>query len=428
MYPYQIYDLFKLLRTQWKSPEAIKKLQEAKLKRLIHHAYQKVPYYHERLDSHGIRPQDIRKVEDLQILPLTSKKELQALSLEEKIAQGIDPERCKSFRTSGTTGLPLEIYFRQADWTLMNLTWGRAFVAAGMSPLHKRGTLSGKKDAKKRKSWYEHFGLFRTRDISTWQEPEEWIEELRDWKPQVLMGHVMVLRFLGEALQRSRNQDVAPNVVVSTSEALDHFSRQYLKSVFRCKILDVYAAYETGCIAWECEACSGYHMSSDTLVVEVLRDGRPVPPGGEGEMVVTNLHSYAMPFIRYRLGDLVVPSGKDPVCGRGFPLLERIQGRSDDCIVLRNGQKIASPPLYYAITPAAGVRRWRVIQEDWDRLRVEIEPDAAFGKDSQQLIQNNLRSLLGDRMKIEMALVDSIVTHPSLKFRSVSSKIREDSE
>jgi len=423
---YHLYDLYKLSTNQWKTPEYLRKIQTIKLRRLIRHAYEKVPYYRELFYSLKIKPYDIRKLEDLQKLPLTTKKQLHELSLKEKTARGIDVKRCRSLSTSGTTGIPLKMFFTPQDSTLMNLTWARAFLACGMKPWYKMVAFIGQQKVKPKKSWYEHFGLWRRKEISTWDKSEYWITEIQKQNPQILVGYVMTFKLLEEAIQKHQIKDINPKTIFHSSSILDSFSRKHLEKVFHTSIKDFYGSEEAGNIAWECEKCGGYHINSDTLIVEVLDNNKQVNPGEQGEVVITNLHSYAMPFIRYQQKDIVTSSEKKVRCGRGFPLLEQIKGRTDDFIVLENGRRIPSHPLYHCIVHIPGIKRWRMIQEKINKLKVEIEPGAGYGIHTQKTIENNLKKLIRDKMEIEICKVDSILINPSSKFRSVLSYVSKD--
>ena len=128
-------------------------------------------------------------------------------------------------------------------------------------------------------------------------------------------------------------------------------------------VRDVYGAVEFGDIAWECERHEGYHVNADCLVVELLRDGRPALQGEAGEVVCTSLQSYAMPLIRYRLGDEGVFSTDRCGCRRGLPLLKVISGRADDCIHLPDGGLISPRALVSALAYIEGVRQYRIAQE-----------------------------------------------------------------
>lgn len=423
MFPHRIFNLYQLLRVQWDTPPKIKEIQENKLKRLIDHAYQKVPYYRELFDSLKLKPQDIKGIEDLQFIPITTKKQLQELPLSEILAENVDPKQCKSFSTSGTTGVPLTTYFTFEDSSLKSQSWARAFLANGMQPWFKIIAFIGQESPRTKRSWYEYLGIWRKKEISTWDTPEAWIENIRRWNPQVFMGYVMTLRILGESVQTSQAQDIRPKLIFHSSAVLDESSRQYLESVFHCKVIDIYGSDEAGCIAWECMKCSAYHLCSDMVIVEVLKNGKPVSPGEEGEVVITNLHSDAMPFIRYKQEDVATLSLKRSVCGRGLPLLDHVCGRTDDFITLRNGRKLSPHPFYHSIDPLPGLRRWRIVQENVNKLVVEVEPKTGFSYDTKEILQKNLRRLVGNEIEIDVILTEFIKIDPSSKFRAVSSKI-----
>ncbi len=424
MLPHEGAHFTELWLDQWRSPRALERLRERKLRRLIRHAYQSVPFYRSVFDDRKIKPEDIRTVADLSALPLVSKRDLQGLPAKDRIAAGCRPESCRSFLTSGTAGTPLPVLYSRRDWTMVNLAQARAFFAMGLRPWWRMASFVGKtpRPAADRK-WYERLGLWRGRDVSSWEPPPSWLASLRGWRPQALVGYVMTLRILAEAAREAGPAEWRPDLIISGSGVLDEFTRRLLESTFSCRVADYYASFEAGAIAWECRACGGYHVSSDTVIVETLADGLPVPPGRTGEVVITNLHSYAMPFIRYRQEDEAALSARRPVCGRRLPLLERIQGRADDCVVLADGRKIPSQPFYYSIEPVPGVKRWKVVQESPAALRVFIEPGPGFDEEGRRRIERGLRKVVGEAMAIEFAIGPSIPIQPGLKFRQVSSRV-----
>jgi phenylacetate-CoA ligase len=416
-------NLLLMVRRPWIAPSALSKIQERKLRKLVRHAYENVPYYHELFAHAGVVPEDIRGLEDLHLIPPTSKEVLHELPLSERIAGNVDLNACQAFTTSGTSGIPLTSYFTAYDATMKNLSWIRGFLSSGARLSDKMAAFVGRERVRSTRSWYEYLHLWRRKEISSWDAPSSWVADLRAWKPRILLGYVMTLRILGEYIRDRGIRDIKPGLILHSSALLDSASRSFLQSVFECPIVDFYGSDEAGCIAWECERCGGYHVSLDTALVEVLNEGKPVSPGGDGEVVVTNLHSYAMPFIRYRQEDVVTVSGRKPACGRTFPLLESVRGRNDDFIVLRSGRRISPHPLYHSIDPVPGIKRWRIVQETWDRLRVEIEPAEGFSETQRTLLEANLRRVLKEGIELEIARVPRIDLHPSRKFRAVSSRL-----
>ncbi len=417
-----------LLRNQGKSLDALQKLQEKKLKHLLEHAYSNVPFYRKRLEAAGFAPEDFSRLENLVKLPMTSKQQLQAAPQKETLSQNIDPQTCKVFATSGTTGMPLKTYFSSYDSSLKNLGWIRVFWNTGMKPWQRTAAFIGQKTIKAQRSWYEYLGMWRRREISTWSDTEIWLETLARWKPHTLLGYIMTLKILAEEMQKTGTTQVKPKFLFHSSALLDQRSREDLEEAFGCEITDIYGSDEAGCIAWECKLCQGYHLNQDLLIVEVLKDGKPAARGESGEVVITNLHSFAMPFIRYAQGDVVTLSTKEPVCGCTFPLIERIEGRTDDFIQLSDGRKISPHPVYHSLDPIPGIRKWRLIQVEIDKLKLELEPGPDYSVDSEAAIRRNLQDLLKMPINLEIVPQDNIFVEPGRKFRSVNSKVILDPE
>ncbi len=423
MRPVNLIDFYRLRGRQWSPAGAIGDLQSARLRRLIRHAYASVPYYRQLFDSAGVDPRQIRSAADLSRIPVTTRETLADLSPAERTARGVDLEKCRRSVTSGTTGVPLATHFSPRDATLINLSWIRAFSAAGMKPSDRSAAFVGRREVKRTRSWYEHFGLFRRREISAWESPDLWLDQLLRWRPRVITGYVMTLKLLAEVFRERRVDDWSPEHIFHSSAILDRGSRRKLESVFSCRVTDFYGSDEGGCLAWECRRCRAYHICSDMVVVEVLQDGVPADPGEEGEVVITNLHSSAQPLIRYRQNDIVRRAARPPVCGRSFPLLDRVRGRVDDFIVLKSGRKISPHPVYHSLDPLKGIRRWRVIQESPDTLTVEIEPAGEFDDSCRGAVERNLRALTAGEIGINVILRDKIPVDPDAKFRAVSSRI-----
>lgn len=424
MRPTQILPFLKLIRTQYKPAETIRSIQLQKLQLLLAHAYKNVPYFKSLFDSVGASPADIQKLSDLQLLPLTDKETIQKLPVSEKTAANIDISSCRSFLTSGTTGLPLKFFITRNDLTIKNLICARSHMACGLKPWHKIVVFGGDRVVNTKKSWNERLMLWRRREISAWDPVPEWVNIIKGFNPDLFVSRVTTLRLLAEEIKARKIDFINPVKVFSSAGILDQRTREYLSSAFKCPVIDFYTSFEGGCLAWECEKCRGYHMNSDSIIIEILKDGRPVSPGEEGEVVITNLHLSAMPFIRYRQGDCVVLSEKQPVCGVNLPLIEKINGRKDDYIVLKSGRKIPPQPVYHVMIPVSGVKQWRIIQENIDKLVVEIEPYPEFNTRSEEVLREEILKLLQEPIKIEVRKVDSIPVDPTKKFKPVNSKVK----
>ena len=236
----------------------------------------------------------------------------------------------------------------------------------------------------------------------------------------------MTLRLLAEYLLEHLIEDIRPRLVFNSSALLDPASRDLISRAFHCRVIDVYGSEEAGCLAWECPTCAGYHVAADMLVVEVLKDGRPALPGEQGEVVITNLWSRAMPFIRYRQGDMVTVSTDAPRCGCRFPLISRIEGRMEDYLVLRSGRRLPPHPFYHCIDPVAGIKRWRILQETAGAIRLELVAGSDLAPGQIDRVVDDLTSLTRGEMVVEVVSLPDIPVDPGRKFRTITSRVVQD--
>jgi phenylacetate-CoA ligase len=418
-----ILALRKLQRNLELPRSRIHEIQRNKLRLLVSHAYEHVPYYRQLFDSNRIKPEDISGVEDLNKIPVTDKAVMRSLKRTDIIAKNIDLRECVEVFTSGSTGMPANIYFTRADYELLDLVYLRSFLANGLRFRHKRAFILDPHSFETKKCWYHWFGLATYVNISCFLETEKQVQVLKDKMPDFIHGYPSSLSQIAKFILDFGIEGVRPHIISTSAELLHQKDRQLIDSAFGAVIYDRYAARECGNIAWECNEHKGYHINIDSIVVEFLKDGRPVDPGERGDVVVTNLHSYAMPFIRYRIGDVAVPSYKECPCGIKLPLMEIIEGRDEDFIVLKNGKKISPMMVTCTLDHIPGLRQFRVIQEDVGLLIAVLAKGEGFGADTVHRVEKQLKTILDEEMDIKCELVDNIPREPSGKVRAVVSRL-----
>jgi phenylacetate-CoA ligase len=423
IHPIEPFEALKLMKNQWKSPEQIKRIQNQKLRKLVKHSYEKVPYYRKLFDSLKLKPEDIHSTEDLKKIPLLSKKIIKSLPCEQFIAKGIDIKNCRTAVTSGSTGSPLRVYYSWQDARMIGIALVRNFLTFGVKPWYKIAVFSGFTDLPPERRIFDRVGMWRCWRISSHEKPKYWIEKLLKWNPQVIYSNFMTIKLLAEFVLEKGLRNIKPKIVISTAGVLDESSRQKISLAFGSKIFDYYASWEGGNIAWECPECSGYHINSDMVILEVLKDGHYLSSEKEGEVVITNLHSYAMPFIRYRQEDIVAPSEEKPICGRPFPLIKKIQGRLLDFIVLPSGKKLCPHPFLKLMSNLQGIKQWRIIQEDSNLLSVRIVPYKGHRELLSDTIRKELFKLVGSTLKINISFIEEIKFDPSEKIRQIISRV-----
>ncbi len=421
--PIETVEAYKLFKNQWKDAEYIKRIQEKKLRKLIKHSYEKVAYYRRLFDSINLKPEHIQSIKDLKKIPLLSKKIIKSIPAKELTANGINFAKSRTATTSGSTSIPLKVYYNWQDARMIGIALVRNLMSCGVKPWYKIAELSGFAELPYKRRFFDRLGIWRCWKISAWEEPQNWIEKIQKWNPQVIYGYVLTLKLLARTILNNDIKDINPQIVISTSGVLDEASRNLMNSAFKAKVFDFYGSWEGGTIAWECPICSGYHINSDMVIVEVLDKGKPISPGQEGEVVITNLHSSAMPFIRYRQEDVVILSEEKPICGRPFPLIKHIKGRLADFITLPSGKRLSPHPFFHLLDYAPDVAQWTLVQETSDRLSIKIVPADNFDRSFISMIEMKLRKLVGENVKISISLVNKIKVGPSHKIRVVSSEV-----
>jgi len=419
-----LVSLAQLSRNQWRSQADLERRQFKALLELVHHAYARVPFYRDLYDRWGVSPEDLKSPADLRLFPIVTRQAIQSTPQVRLVAEGTNLESCLRSRTSGSTGVPLEILFQGRDRAAINPSFLRVYMAWGLRPWHRVVTLQARPERLGKRSWYQNLGIFRTRVLSSRDEPDRWIEALKRWRPHMIHGYSLTLKLLAEALERGGADDLRVPLVTSTSGVLDDGARRRLASTLGAKVVDIYASDEAGSvIAWECPRCSGYHLCPDTVVTELLADGRPARPGEDASVVITNLMGRTMPLIRYDQGDVARASGEQPICGRGLPLMESVRGRAGDFIVLRSGRKLTPHPFFLVLDHALGVGRWQIVQEAVDHIRVSVTMPGGHTNDDLDSIRRAIHELVDDPMTVEVEVVDEVRKTSETKLRSVISHL-----
>ncbi len=389
----------------------------------MRHAYGNVPYYTELFTKAGIKPEDIDGAGDLRLIPVTGKASLQKQQPERILAKGMDIARTLRDVTSGSTGIPLKVFFTRGDYLIRSLVFIRTFMAGGYRLTDRQAIVCDTRFAASRTHWYQKLGVLRKGYIPVHLELDRQIEMLREYRPGHIHGYPKSLALIAEEILRRGIKDISPRVLHTGAELVSGKERSLINTAFSVDMLDTYATIESGLLAWECPAHRGYHINMDCTVLELITDGRPARPGERARAVVTNLHSFAMPIIRYELGDVCMPSGAVCSCGCQFPLMGIVEGRVDDMVRTPTGRMVSPNSITNALEAVDGIRQFRIIQKTADILLVVAVPGGGFSKDTPAAIRSVLGELVGKQMRIDVSMADEIPREPTGKIRAVISEI-----
>lgn len=435
-YPRILYHLFRLMRSASFNPERLREHQNKELRKVISYAYNNVPFYHEKFRSLGLQPDDIKTVDDLNKIPVIRREEIQQ-NAEKMISMEFDKNVLMVESTSGSTGRPLRIYITKKEDEFRKAKLLRANIACGHKPRDKWVVITAPQHIRSRMSRIQRlFGVFVPINMSVFDEPSKQISTVDSVKADVIEGYSSSLLLMAKELEKSGLEIHRPRILIGEAELIDQNERLFIEKEFGAPLYDQYGSVELEVVAWQCEEKGDYHIDADTVVVQFVdENGEEVSPGEKGELVCTSLFNYAMPFIRYAVGDICVAADADASCkcGRKLPLMKIIEGRKDSLIILPNGRVLTPLAFGWAMEFFKyyfDIDQYRLIQKRVDLFKLLIKVRDGCEIDESVManeLVTHLRSMLniGEEVVFEVEFVDSIPLDKSGKLRKVISEISE---
>ena len=414
--------------SQWWDDKLLKEFQFSKLCQLLKHAQAHVPYYRKLFSETGFKPEDIRSVADLVQIPLLDKSIIRTNS--EKIKSEIARDLSR-FNTGGSSGEPLIFYigkkrvshdvaakWRATRWWGVDIGDPEIVVWGSPIELNVQDNIRILRDQ-----------LFRTKLLPAFEMSEQKLDnflgQIRAMRPKMLFGYPSALSHIAthaEAKGQSMN-DLGIQVAFVTSERLYDEQRLQINRTFGCPVANGYGSRDAGFIAHECSQ-GGMHITAEDIIVEIVNpNGKNVPPGESGEIVVTHLATEDFPFIRYRTGDIGILDTNICSCGRGLPMLKEIQGRSTDFLTAQDGTIMHGLALVYILRDLPQIRAFKIVQESLDLTNVYIVSENGLSQIIRENIEQGFRNRLGKDVKISILEVAEISAEKSGKFRYVISKV-----
>jgi len=418
-----------LERNEQLSVDQIQALQWERLKQLLEHAYLNVPFYRRRFDDMGLHPSAIHTPEDWRRIPILTRHDVQA-NLEDLVATNCDRNRLSRNTTGGSTGTPMAFYQDNEHLACHQANKLRFRAWAGFEMGDKIALLWGADRDIPTRSWIERQRIRfirRERWLNTFnvtpEKMKRFAHELIRWRPKYVLAYASSAYLFASFLREQGLDRIHPAAVETSADKLYDFQRQVIEDVFQCPVFDFYGSREIAGMAGECEAHTGLHVFSDIVHLEVLHNGRPAVPGEMGEVIVTDLHNFAMPLIRYQNGDLAQTSEETCPCGRPFPLLTEIVGRAVDAISTPNGQYVHGEFFSHLFYGVDGVRRYQAYQPSLNEVRITIESSGDLSEDTLQTLRRKVMAHLGPGIEVSMQVVDAIPLTPTGKHRYVISEV-----
>lgn len=407
---------------------------KARLSALLAHCEGNVPIYAEMMKrAPGTFHED--PVAYLRHLPILDKTIIRAKS-DLLVSRDLGRRKWRFNTSGGSTGEPIRLIQDQAFWDRISAIQLLSFRWAGREigdPAvwvwgSERDILAATTGWKMRiiRSLANDTLLNAFR--MTPEQMRSFLRTLNTRRPRLIIAYAQALYELARFALREGISVTPQHAVMTSAGTLYPFMRETIEDVFACKVFDRYGSREVGDIACECEAHSGLHVFPWGSYVEIVDDsGIPVPDGSEGNIVVTSLNNYAMPLIRYAIGDRGIRSDRRECrCGRRGIILEKIVGRSVDTFRKEDGTLVDGEYFTHLLYFRDWVVKFQIVQKGYRHILYRIvKADSADVGTALDDIREKTRVLMGSDCRVEFEFTDTIAPSPSGKFRYTLSEVHQ---
>jgi phenylacetate-CoA ligase len=419
--------LKKLEESQYLSETELENLQNEKLRNLIMHCYENVPYYSHLFRQLGISPTDIKTKEDIEKLPFTTKEDVRK-DPERFVSKNINRSFLKKATTSGTTGTPLRLYRDFNSIVYESATIWRQYRWAGINPGDKlvsiRGKLIQEVDNKEPPFWRYDFCLNQML-MSSYHIHEttakNYYEAIINFNPDAIEAYPSSIYQLTKQFKMLKLEKLKVKAVFTSSETLYQYQRDIIEEFFNCKIYDLYGNAERVCALGTCEE-GNYHIFSEYGICEL------VSAKYEGinyiEIVGTNLNNFAMPLLRYKTGDkaFVYDRNMECKCGRRLPIIKAVESqRADEVIITSDGRRLQS--VEQMSEGIKHVIEFQLVQEKVDFIIIRVVATNGFSAEDEEEIVNKAKQRIGHKIDFKIEKVDNIPRTERGKYRYIINNL-----
>ncbi len=405
--------------SQWWSRQQLEEFQLTSLRQLLAHATATCPYYGETWQGLGLDAEACQSLSDFTRWPLIGRDTIRQHRLKMRTTTEIHR---MTKATGGSSGEPLQFDLDSGSNDRRTAMMWRGYNWAGGAPgtrqLYVWGTPVGNIPTWKRFKMDLHHRFDNHLILSCFEftpdKMRQHFERMNRYRADVIVAYTNPLYEFARFIQSEGLTPVSPRSIIVGAEKLHGFQRELIEQIFKAPIFETYGSREFMLIGAECEKHHGLHLSLENLLVEVLDDdGSPTPAGQEGNVVVTDLFNYGMPFIRYVNGDRAVAGFEMCSCGRGLPLLKQVVGRQLDTLDTPDGRKIPGEFFPHLIKEFPTIRRFQVVQEKVELITVKLVAEGGnLTLTDRDHLMNEIRKCTGTAVDVQLQFVDDIpLTH-----------------
>ena len=415
-----------LEESQWYSLEQQKEYQDRKLKLMLIHCSENVPYYRILFNKLDLNPKSEEPLFILSRLPVLDKQTVRR-NTNQFVADNISKRNILTEHTSGSTGTPLKIYYtEEAHQFNYALGVSRCKSWAGIVKKSRKVMFGGRLvvpiSQRRPPYWVNNIPekqLYCSSYHLSENSFDQYYQRILRFKPQYLMEYTSALHLFANYLIERKLHIPDLKAILTSCETLTKVQRETMEIAYKCKVFDSYSLTEYVNYISECEDQT-LHISPEAGIVEILDNcENEVIPGEVGEIISTTLFNFAMPLLRYRTSDMAVRSAKKCKCGRELPTIEKIIGRIDDIIKTPEGEFVGRlDPVLKGVT---NIIETQIIQQSIGNITVKLVPGSGYSNEDGNLLVRNLSDRLGKSILIKLEEVADIPRGPNGKLKTVIS-------
>jgi len=421
---YSVYHYLKFLqKSQLWSRTQIDNYQNIKLRKLVDHTYNHVPFYNELFQDLRLRPEDIQTKNDLVKLPIITKDDLKR-SKGKHLATNLNKKNLIFSSSSGSTGEPFQFYStRKAEsirmasairsWNWMGYRLGDKYVKVSMNP---RNSL-----IKKLQDYFNN-SLYLSANQLISSEFKKLLKEIHKYNPKFIRCYPVPLHYLAQQIKEDNTYYKGEGLfgIITPGSKLHDEVRKEIEDVFNIKIFDAYSC-EGGSVFAECPSHEYYHPAEESAISEFIEDSfttsdheRPF------RHITTDLHNFASPFLRYDTQDYIVLGNQQRCsCGSNYMNIKRIKGRDSDILRTPSGKLLIVENFVAYFEWIHEVDQIQVIQEKSDEIIINLIVNSSFTPAINQKISSYWANYIGSDVNVIVDVVKEIKLTPTGKHRTV---------
>lgn len=417
--------LAQLDESQWYEPDRIAAWQSERLVALVRHAYSTTAFYRERMDAVGVRPEDVRGIQDIRLLPILEKDDIRK-HFTQLVSSNYRLKDLGRGNTSGTTGSPLSIAWDRGMQLFNNVVDWRQKHWAGIRYGDRIAQILGRPIVSLERTrppfWqtdYMHRQLWLSAFHMNPGNLRHYVAKLERFGPKAVEGYPSTMYELARYIAETRGHFPVSAVFTSSEPLLAH-QRELIENTFQARVFDFYGLAERAVFATQCEAHVGQHVNFEFGILELLDESDvPVATGESGTMVATSLQNYGMPLLRYRVGDKTRFVEGRCSCGRPMQRMQCVDTKNEDQIVRPDGTVISASVLTHPFKPITAIAKSQIIQTTAREIVIRIVRRTEYGAADESRLLEEFGKRVGPEFNVRVDYVDDIARTAAGKYRWV---------